>query len=68
MLVRVSCKTCHVDSLWTDDPETFLASVCLRRRRCRAALAEEGGFERREKPQGVLASPTSGIRRNSAVG
>jgi hypothetical protein len=68
MLVRVSCRTCHIDSLWTDDPGTFLASVCLRRRRCRAALTEEGSLERREKPQRTLEPRVSGTRRTPAVG
>src|SRR5713101_2641051 len=45
MLCRVSCKTCHISCLWTDDPRGFLASVCLRYRHCQAKLINEG-FER----------------------
>jgi hypothetical protein len=41
MLVRVSCKACHLSSIWTDDPEAFLHSVCLRYRHCEAKLADE---------------------------
>ena len=42
MLCRVSCKTCHISCLWTDDPQGFLASVCLRYRHCQAKLINEG--------------------------
>jgi hypothetical protein len=41
MLCRVSCKACHISSLWTDDPKGFLESVCLRYRHCQAKLIEE---------------------------
>jgi hypothetical protein len=42
MLCRVSCKSCHISCLWTDDPEGFLESVCLRYRHCQAKLTDEG--------------------------
>lgn len=41
MFVRVCCVRCRLSSLWTDDPECFLATVCGDRRRCEAALYEE---------------------------
>ena len=45
MLCRVSCEACHISCLWTDDPQGFLESVCLRYRHCQAKLINEG-FER----------------------
>jgi hypothetical protein len=45
MLCRVSCQSCHISCLWTDDPQGFLESVCLRYRHCQAKLINEG-FER----------------------
>jgi hypothetical protein len=41
MLYRVSCKACHLSSIWTDDPRSFLSTVCLRYRHCEAKLAAE---------------------------
>jgi hypothetical protein len=41
MLCRVSCKACHISCLWTDDPQGFLASVCMRYRHCQAKLIDE---------------------------
>jgi hypothetical protein len=62
MLCRVSCKTCHLSCLWTDDPKGFLESVCLRYRNCQAKLIFEGfdspGVARRARsvtPRGVSA-------------
>jgi hypothetical protein len=45
MLYRISCQNCRLSSLWTDEPEAFLASVCPRYRHCQARLeSEELGF------------------------
>ena len=41
MLCRVSCKACNISCLWTDDPQGFLGSVCLRYRHCQAKLIDE---------------------------
>jgi hypothetical protein len=41
MFVRIRCQRCHLSSLWTDDPEYFLRTVCLRRSACEAKLVEE---------------------------
>jgi len=41
MLCRVSCQSCHISCLWTDDPQGFLESVCLRYRHCQAKLIDE---------------------------
>jgi hypothetical protein len=41
MLCRVSCESCHVSPIWTDDPASFVGGVCLRPRRCRAQLVDE---------------------------
>jgi len=41
MLVRVACIRCNLASLWTDEPQYFLASVCPDLRRCEASLLEE---------------------------
>jgi hypothetical protein len=49
MLCRVSCEACHISCLWTDDPKSFLESVCLRYRHCQAKLMDEG-FDRPLSP------------------
>ena len=41
MLCRVSCRTCHISCLWTDDPKAFLETVCQRYRHCQAKLVNE---------------------------
>jgi hypothetical protein len=41
MLYRVSCQNCRLSSLWTDEPEAFLASVCPRYRHRQARLEAE---------------------------
>jgi hypothetical protein len=46
MLCRVSCEACHIECLWTDDPKSFLESVCLRYRHCQAKLIDEALGER----------------------
>ena len=59
MLVRVSCRACRLASIWTDDPASFLETVCLRYRHCQARLQEEVTFvpkrprrmERDSRPQ-----------------
>ena len=42
MLVRIACRPCRIQSLWTDDPHSFLESVCHHRKACLAKLTEEG--------------------------
>jgi hypothetical protein len=61
MLVRVSCKACHLSSIWTDDAHSFLQSVCLRYRHCQARLDEEE-FLHRPLPLG----PVSPVRKRAA--
>lgn len=41
MFARIRCRRCHLSSLWTDDPEYFLRSVCVRPSACEAKLLEE---------------------------
>jgi hypothetical protein len=41
MLVRVACIRCQLESLWTDEPRCFLATVCRDPRRCQATLLDE---------------------------
>jgi hypothetical protein len=41
MLCRVSCESCHVSPIWTDDPASFVAGLCRRPRGCRAQLVDE---------------------------
>ena len=48
MLVRISCGSCGLGALWTDDPHGFLRTVCRRRDRCRAI---EGAQQRRKGPR-----------------
>lgn len=72
MLVRISCATCHLECLWTDDPKTFLESVCVHRRRCRAQLIGEEGFAKRTEPRSDANAPSArlvhaGGRRLSAI-
>jgi len=71
MLCRVSCEACHISSLWTDDPNGFLESVCLRYRHCQAKLIDEG-FERpllagraRAVPSRRVAGKTAAARSQS---
>lgn len=40
MLCRVSCELCGL-YCWTDDPASFIASLCGRPRRCRARVVDE---------------------------
>jgi len=41
MLCRVSCESCRVSPLWTDDPASFVEAVCRHPRGCRARLVDE---------------------------
>ena len=41
MLLRISCVPCRLGSLWTDEPEAFLATICRRPMRCQATLHDE---------------------------
>jgi hypothetical protein len=41
MLCRVSCESCRVSPIWTDDPASFVHAVCRRPRACRARLVDE---------------------------
>ena len=41
MLCRVSCESCRVAPLWTDDPASFVEAVCRRPRACQARLVDE---------------------------
>jgi hypothetical protein len=41
MLVRIACSRCRLDSLWTDEPQSFLSTVCREPRRCQANLVDE---------------------------
>jgi len=41
MLCRVSCESCHVFPIWTDEPASFVEAVCRRPRGCRAQLVDE---------------------------
>jgi len=41
MLKRVACARCRLASLWTDEPQSFLATICRDRRRCEATLLDE---------------------------
>ena len=50
MLYRVSCQACNLSCLWTDDPRSFLQSVCLRYRHCRAKLVAEASAAEARKP------------------
>ena len=65
MLVRVSCRACRLASIWTDDPASFLETVCQRYRRCEARLEEEVMLApKRPKRAGALhdAVPAPGSR------
>jgi hypothetical protein len=44
MLCRVSCESCHVSPIWTDEPASFVEAVCRRPRGCRAKLVDEDMF------------------------
>lgn len=41
MLLRIACVRCRLASLWTDEPRSFLATVCRNPRRCEASLVDE---------------------------
>ena len=41
MLLRIACARCRLGSLWTDEPRSFLATVCREPRRCQATLLDE---------------------------
>ena len=41
MLLRVACVRCRLASLWTDEPRSFLATICRDPRRCEATLLDE---------------------------
>lgn len=60
MLVRIACTRCHLASLWTDDPQCFLATVCNRTARCEATLLDEDFGE-------PSALPAARPRRRSEV-
>ena len=60
MLVRIACPRCRLDSLWTDEPDFFLATVCRDPRRCEATLADEPF---RAVPSPITAAED--LRRNS---
>lgn len=68
MLVRVSCKACHLSSIWTDDPRSFLETVCLRYRHCEAKFDEEAFASRplTGRPIAVTTPGRLGPRRKSA--
>jgi hypothetical protein len=50
MLVRVACIRCQLESLWTDEPRCFLATVCRDPRRCQATLLDEAFPSAAEPP------------------
>jgi len=58
MLFRVSCQACQISCLWTDDPKSFLESVCHRYRHCEAKLLDESHAlsMRRKKAVGRVAA------------
>lgn len=41
MLLRIACARCRLASLWTDEPRSFLATICREPRRCEAMLLDE---------------------------
>jgi hypothetical protein len=41
MLMRVACVRCRLASLWTDEPRSFLSTICRDPRRCEATLLDE---------------------------
>jgi hypothetical protein len=41
MLMRIACVRCRLASLWTDEPRSFLATVCRDARHCEAILVDE---------------------------
>jgi hypothetical protein len=44
MLVHVRCERCQLPSVWTDDPEGFLSTVCLHSGRCLAKFRADGSI------------------------
>lgn len=52
MLCRVSCKACRLSSIWTDDPSSFLQTVCQRYRHCEAQIKDET-FRVRMRPRRI---------------
>lgn len=61
MLYRLSCQACHLTSIWTDDPKSFLQTVCRRYRHCEAKLVDESFASARVDP--VPATRAAGRRR-----
>jgi hypothetical protein len=51
MLTRISCRACHFESLWTDDPAGFLRSACCRPGSCNATMLHEPLMELRHAPK-----------------
>jgi hypothetical protein len=51
MLTRISCRACHFESLWTDDPAGFLRSACCRPGSCKATMLHEPLMELRQAPK-----------------
>lgn len=41
MLLRIACVRCRLASLWTDEPRSFLATICREPHRCKAMLLDE---------------------------
>jgi hypothetical protein len=66
MLCRVSCKSCRISCLWTDDPKGFLESVCLRYRHCQAKLIDEG-FDEPVVVKGAKSVPPSRVSAGKGV-
>ena len=69
MLVRIACRPCRIQSLWTDDPESFLESVCHHRKGCQAQLSEEGCLQPLASPKRAAkpAAPTREARASRRV-
>ena len=62
MLVRIACSRCRLECLWTDEPESFLSTVCRDPRRCQATLAAEEFRGLRSKLPECAADPRSAGR------
>ncbi|MGH7822406.1 MAG: hypothetical protein ACREQ9_21795 [Candidatus Binatia bacterium] len=58
MLVRISCRRCRLASLWTDEPRSFLGTVCHSPKECEARLVQESFSEAstRRAPRAVEPS------------
>ena len=61
MLVRVACIRCQLESLWTDEPRCFLATVCRDPRRCQATLLDEAFRSTTESLQAQSAADAEPI-------